>query len=338
MPSMPALKRSQLDTAVLIMDALRGNARALEQALREYIREQGVATKADQDAALRMMAQHYRGLAEKLDAIVGKGAGNAAELGHAEAAKAIAGERVRRQVLRYDPKRTAKYLSIITPENGRGLAAVFTDKMTEKAVKDLRRITVDVFRRADLESLTARERAKELQTAWLAASGEPDGFRFIAKNDVAWENARYLQMLVRTTQARVWRESFADTLIENGDDLARITPQGDNCKFCEAWAGLIVSVSGNDARFPSYADALDGGVFHPNCDCYLDRVDETVDAADTAKQAEAKTPDPEDLEAVQAYREEIGLPKAKGEGASGTDFSEMAAERYRERLAKRKSA
>lgn len=317
------------------MAALKIHGRDLEQVIRETARKKGITVE-------RLAAEIIAGndaLRRELDRIIAAGVEKAAGIGHEEAAKAIGGEPVGGKLLQYDPKRTAKYLALITPENGRGLAAVFTDKMSEKGIKDLRRITVDVFRRADLEALTANERIKELQSAWAEAAGDLNGFRFTDSAGKDWENARYLQMLVRTTQARVHRESFADTMVENGDDLVVIEPQGDNCPTCQAWAGLIVSISGTSEKYPSYEAALDAGLFHPNCDCQMSRVDETADAQAIQDQAEAKTPgDVSDLDAMQAYRDEIGLPDAKAEDERiTTDFATEAMRRYKERMA-RKSA
>lgn len=335
---LPPLKRSEITTAVKIMAALKQSGSTVEQALRDAFRKNGLDTKAKQDAVFRYIAIYNDVLAEKIDEHLADGVGVAAQIGHSEAAKAVGGERVKGAVLKYDPKRTEKYLALITPENGRGLAAVFTDKMTEKAVKDLRRVTVDVFRRADLDGLTANERHKALQKGWDEAAGDLNTFRFIDQGGKEWENARYLQMLVRTTQARVHREAFADTLVENGDDLVRVSPDGDSCPICTAWAGLIISVSGSDPDFPSYADSLDAGLWHPNCGCQMERMDETVHKEEIQAQKDAPTPDDlTDLDAMGEYRNDAGLPDSEP-ATDGTDFKEAAMAAYRRTLDKRKSA
>ena len=335
MPTLPPLKRSQLDSAAQVMAALKIHGRDLEQVIRETARKKGITVE-------RLAAEIIAGneaLRKELDKIIAAGVEKAAGIGHSEAAKAIGGEPVGGKILQYDPKRTAKYLALITPENGRGLAAVFTDKMTEKAVKDLRRITVDVFRRADLEALTANERIKELQSAWAEAAGDLNGFRFTDVAGREWENARYLQMLVRTTQARVHREAYLDTAIESGDDLVVISPQGDSCPICAAWAGIIISASGTNEKYPSYEDSLEAGVWHPNCSCVAAVMDETVDAENIQAQADAPTPkDPADLDEMSEYRDAIGLPAPEQDAGGKTDFAEEAMRRYRERQERRKSA
>lgn len=230
--------------------------------------------------------------------------------------------------VKFDPERMRRYIEFIQPENGPSLAAVFTQKMSQEDREILRVAVLKGIRQGELEGLTANQRHKAIQSAWDEAAGNLDGVRFIDSAGREWKNARYLQMLVRTTQSRLSRESYIDTVVEHGDDLMRIVPAGDNCKACQAWAGIIVSVTGNDERFPSYEDAIESGVYHPNCDCSLERVDETVDAEDSAAQANAKTPDdPSDLDAMQAYRDEIGLEEPEGRDGP-VDFTDETAKAY----------
>lgn len=39
----------------------------------------------------------------------------------------------------------------------------------------------------------------------------------------------------------------------------------DGGSVCTDWVGAVVSVSGADHRFPALVDALEDGLFHPNC-------------------------------------------------------------------------
>jgi len=208
----------------------------------------------------------------------------------------------------------------VAPQNGRSLAAVFTDRMAEEDVKRLRQAAVETFREASLSGMTANEIHATIQAKWDAAAGDMAAFRFTDAAGRSWSNARYLQMLVRTTEQRVARDSYFDALIEHGDDLAQIeNVDGDACDICQAWDGVIVSISGSNDKYPSYQQALDAGCFHPNCRCMAERVDETLDQAEIAKQAQTETPDFERqegetdteyrnrmTEAVGKYSEEFG--------------------------------
>lgn len=251
-----------------------------------------------------------------------------------------AGGRLRTFPLRFDETRLANYWRTIAPENGPSLASVFSNKMGAEQIGFLRQAVTETFRQADLEAWTARERIRELQRRWDGIAGDLVPNRFLDKSGKAWPNAQYTQMLVRTTQARVHREAYIDTVVENGDELMIIVAVGDNCKTCAAWDGIIISVTGKDKRFPSYADAIGAGMFHPNCDCTMSRADEAIHAKDITAQGKAKTPPeiadpdtttPETNAALAGYREEAGLPPPEpGDGV--TDFSDAAAEEFRKAL------
>jgi hypothetical protein len=145
-------------------------------------------------------------------------------------------------------------------------------------------------------------------------------------------------MLVRTTTARVARDSYMDTLVSNGDDLAVIqNADGTACDICQAWDGVIMSISGANTDYPSYNQALNAGWGHPNCRCTAERIDETIDKTQIEKQAEAETPSFERQrdETDSAYRSRITpnvanysrefWPAAGREAAGGADAAAAAA-------------
>lgn len=205
-------------------------------------------------------------------------------------------------LVKYSADRAIRYAAMLTPEKSPSLAAVMTNKMAELSVQSLRRALTDVYRVADVQSLTAQQTNKAIQEAWRKLAGGIADNEFIDVAGRKWENARYMQMLVRTTSAKVHREAFIDSTTEAGFDLAEIVSQGDNCPKCQAWSGVIISMSGANKDHPSYADALSGGVFHPNCDCYLNYIDEDVNAAEIKKQAESDNVDWADPKAVTSYK------------------------------------
>jgi hypothetical protein len=180
----------------------------------------------------------------------------------------------------------------VTPENGRSLAAVLTERMAQDDIRSLREAVVTVYREASLAGSTMNQIAAGIQAKWDTLAGDMAAFRFVDAAGRTWDNARYLQMLVRTTTARVSRDSYFDTLTKNGDDLAVIqNADGEACDICQAWDGVIVSITGASEKYPSYDAALNAGWGHPNCRCMAERVDETIDAEEIKKQGEAETPD-----------------------------------------------
>jgi len=154
--------------------------------------------------------------------------------------------------------------------------------------------------------MTHREINKALQSRWNELAGSIASDRFVDRAGRTWDNARYMQMLVRTTTSRVARESYIDTVVEHGDDLMRIVNVGESCPVCEAWDDIIISVSGTNPDYPSYQDALDADWGHPNCDCMLERVDELLDKKDIARQADVDNPkDWSNVEAVAEYKDKF---------------------------------
>jgi hypothetical protein len=186
-------------------------------------------------------------------------------------------------IVQFNEKRLRQYWQYVAPENSKSLAATLTENMSNRAVSQLRTAFVDNFREAGVQGWTARETQKNLQLKWDALAGDRDAFRFVDRGGKVWENARYTQMLVRTNSQRVSRESFVDTLAESGIGYARISndsPLESSTEVCARWAGKIISVGGTDPDFPSYQDALDDGMFHPNCLHRLEPVlPEQVEAA-----------------------------------------------------------
>lgn len=192
---------------------------------------------------------------------------------------------------RFDRSKVTEYLRLIHPDNSQHLAAVFTTKMAQQDIQSLRQAFLDTFRQGQFENWTANEIQKELQNRWNELAGKTEFERFVDRSGKGWTNSSYLQMLVRTTTARVAREGYIDTLLENGDDLAQIKSVGDSCPTCSAWDGVIVSLSGANPKYPSYQQALAAGMYHPNCDCLLQRMDATVHKAEIEASRKAGPPD-----------------------------------------------
>lgn len=194
---------------------------------------------------------------------------------------------------------------IISPGNESQLAGTLTKKMTDADLSNLRKAQRDVFRQAALEGWSAKRKERELKNRWDLLAGGMDAAKFTDAGGKVWDTDQYVNMLTRTTSARVWRDGYAEGLAKNGDDLMRIVnADGEACAICQAWDGIIVSISGADGDFPSYQGAIDAGWGHPNCMCLCERIDPEYDAEETALQRAQKTPeDLSDYEAMQAYND-----------------------------------
>lgn len=88
---------------------------------------------------------------------------------------------------------------------------------------------------------------------------------FIDRGGHHWTLENYSEMAVLTAIERSTLSGYVDTMESYGYDLAVIDGHAGSCPICEAWEGVIVSVSGNDPDHPSLDEAEGAGVFHPRC-------------------------------------------------------------------------
>lgn len=219
--------------------------------------------EAQIDVAFRQKLQAK--LQEALDALSSKSADSGNE-------EAIRQARDKGEIIpRFSPEYLQEYLARISPKNAPALAAVFTQSMSASAKEALRLAAVDTFRAAAATGLTTRERMKLLQENWARRAQDTNPFRFVDRAGRRWENARYVQMLARTTAQRVQTAAFCDSMLQGGYPLARISNDSGNkdCGVCSAWEGRLIDLTaGNEFRkygaVPLRA-AREAGVFHPNC-------------------------------------------------------------------------
>lgn len=88
---------------------------------------------------------------------------------------------------------------------------------------------------------------------------------FIDQGGHHWTLENYAEMAVLTAIERSTIAGYVDTMQSYGYDLAIIDGHVGACPDCEAWEGVIISVSGEDHRYPSLSEAESDGCFHPRC-------------------------------------------------------------------------
>lgn len=88
---------------------------------------------------------------------------------------------------------------------------------------------------------------------------------FVDRGGHHWTLENYSEMAVLTAIERSTISGYVDTMEEYGYDLAVIDGHAGSCPICEAWEGVIVSVSGNNPDYPSLDEAEGAGCFHPRC-------------------------------------------------------------------------
>lgn len=92
-----------------------------------------------------------------------------------------------------------------------------------------------------------------------------------------WELPVYAEMALLTAIEKASVQGYIDTMESYGYDLAIISEHEGACPLCEAWQGVVVSISGKNEDYPSLSEAEDAGVFHPRCMHDLATYHEAID-------------------------------------------------------------
>jgi hypothetical protein len=93
-----------------------------------------------------------------------------------------------------------------------------------------------------------------------------DGIRGIRyRNGMNVPLESYTEMVGRTLSGRAAMQASLNRYQEYGQDLVRVSSHAMACPICEVWEGEILSQSGNDPNYASLDEAINDGLFHPNC-------------------------------------------------------------------------
>lgn len=100
---------------------------------------------------------------------------------------------------------------------------------------------------------------------------------FVDKAGRNWELSTYAEMTARTALGRAAIQGFIETAAANGNDLVIVSDSPEECELCRPWEGRVLSISGKRAGRVTMAggvqapiagsinDAIQAGLFHPNC-------------------------------------------------------------------------
>lgn len=88
---------------------------------------------------------------------------------------------------------------------------------------------------------------------------------FTDKSGRKWNMRAYSEMVARTTGMEAKNQGTANRLLENGEDLVKISTHAGACEKCKPWEGKILSLSGQTEGYKTLDDAKRAGLFHPRC-------------------------------------------------------------------------
>lgn len=193
----------------------------------------------------------------------------------------------------------------------RNLAATMTNAMQGNIIDALRNATVSALREQALTGGTNRQLQELLLQKWTAVAKDPKNLQFVDRSGRTWDTQTYLNMNARTNATRIFNDSVVSTVAKDGKDLVMVSRGGDpECRKCFAWEGRILSITGKTKGFPTYDEAREAGLFHPNCTHTLETVDEDFDADEIELQAQFAPPeDLSDDTAMDDQRYEIDIAR-----------------------------
>ena len=110
-------------------------------------------------------------------------------------------------------------------------------------------------------SITYREAVQRELVQW-ASRGITS---FVDKAGRSWDMETYAEMATLTAIERATREGYMDAMREFDYDLCQISDHYGACPICEAWQGVVISISGKTPGYPTLWEAENAGVFHPRC-------------------------------------------------------------------------
>jgi hypothetical protein len=131
------------------------------------------------------------------------------------------------------------------------------------------RETQDIYRQ--IQSETAKYLVANVEERRKTAQRMLDRFAqegitgFVDKAGRRWDMVSYVEMSTRSISANASLQGHIDRQTASGRDLIVISDHAGECPVCRPWENKVLSISGNNPKYPSLATAKAKGLFHPNC-------------------------------------------------------------------------
>jgi hypothetical protein len=80
-----------------------------------------------------------------------------------------------------------------------------------------------------------------------------------------WTLDNYTRMLARTKAVEARNQGLTNRMLGYGYDLVQVTNHRSEHPACAFWEGKILSLTGKTEGYPTLQQAIEAGLFHPNC-------------------------------------------------------------------------
>lgn len=150
-------------------------------------------------------------------------------------------------------------------------------------VSHLRRTSARVMREAALTGETRHNISRRLafenqygKGSIFQKTGGKRQFALIDKSGRKWDTDSYFDMLGRTLLHNNARETYLAACAQEGSDIVTVSVSGKPCEHCAKYENVLLSISGKTPGLPTVQQAMDAGLFHPNCTHRIIAVPESI--------------------------------------------------------------
>lgn len=116
----------------------------------------------------------------------------------------------------------------------------------------------------DADGFTRRKLTQQLVNKF--ANDGIDGIQYADGRTMKLDT--YSEMVARSQTGNAARQASMSRLQEYGMDLVQISQHFPTSDLCRPWQARVYSISGTDSKYPPLQQAIDGGLYHPNCKHY----------------------------------------------------------------------
>jgi len=140
----------------------------------------------------------------------------------------------------------------------------------EGTILQIARASNDLYRDAAVQAMEKNFKETDIFTRRKLSQAMLDDFAQKGLQAITYSNGRkvsieaYSEMVGRTMSGHAAVQGSLNRYAEHGYELVRVSAHFRACPLCVPWEGKVLSLEGS-ASYPSLDEAVNAGLFHPNC-------------------------------------------------------------------------
>jgi hypothetical protein len=140
----------------------------------------------------------------------------------------------------------------------------------EGTTLQIARASNDLYRDAAVQAMEKNFKETDIFTRRKLSQAMLDDFAQKGLQAITYSNGRkvsieaYSEMVGRTMSGHAAVQGSLNRYAEHGYELVRVSAHFRACPLCVPWEGKVLSLEGS-VSYPSLDEAINAGLFHPNC-------------------------------------------------------------------------